>query len=158
MKSEPQRGSAGSVVRQLNQHCRLSLTTGWSAVITKSYCRSIDPALPRCGSDFRTLPVVMRIVVWLRLCCAALQRLAHATYQRSRSPASLLQAPYSVAAIRSINSRSDLIQQLRLQFIWKRIATMKASQYFVFQFIFRFRDTIECYSVIANGQLLYAIY
>src|SRR5260370_7665535 len=31
----------------------------------------IDPTLPRDGTDFMTLRVVMRIRVWLRLCCAA---------------------------------------------------------------------------------------
>jgi hypothetical protein len=30
-----------------------------------------DPTLPRDGTDFMTLRVVMRIRVWLRLCCAA---------------------------------------------------------------------------------------
>jgi hypothetical protein len=34
----------------------------------------IDPTLPRDGTDFITLEGVIRIHVWLRLCCAALQR------------------------------------------------------------------------------------
>ena len=34
----------------------------------------IDPTLPRDGTDFITLQVVMRSGVWLRLCCAVARR------------------------------------------------------------------------------------
>jgi hypothetical protein len=33
----------------------------------------IDPTLLRDGTDFMALQVVLRIRVWLRLCCAASQ-------------------------------------------------------------------------------------
>jgi hypothetical protein len=42
----------------------------------------IDPTLPRDGTDFITLKVVMRIHVWLRLCCAVFQRRANSLGRR----------------------------------------------------------------------------
>ena len=55
---------------------RISIAAGWRMACGLPGIASGvgDPTLPHDGTDFITLQVVMRMRVWLRLCCATSRR------------------------------------------------------------------------------------